>query len=503
MVNEGEVSSGKECKVQIAGDHGSKEVQNRSERGLVSRIWLGFAGLLSGFMSKLSKLWRNVCGVGSEDPRRVCHCLKVGLALTVVSLFYYMRPLYESIGSNAMWAVLTVVVVFEYTVGATLAKGLNRVAGTFLAGALAIGVHWVAAHCGETFEAAILRTSVFLLASAATFSRFIPIVKQRFDYGAMIFVLTFSLVSVSGYRVEELFELAHHRFSTVVLGTAICMLICIFVRPVWAGQDLHFLIVRNLERISDSLDECVLKYFEDDKTLIDGDEERWKRILKYKSALNTKGTEDSLANFARWEPSHGQFRFQHPWNQYLKIGALTRSCAYCIEALNSSINSEIHAHERAKKHLSNVCIRLSSHSSVVLRELTVMIKTMKKSSSIEISIGEMGSAVQELQHAMKCLPIPPLLPLLVKSQTEITELSPATQANTPLMEVLNLVTITSLLVEISARIEDIVDAVNELASMTGFTESTIDEKKKQQNKPVMSDDQEVQDKNELKILQQA
>ncbi|KAI3933051.1 hypothetical protein MKW92_005208 [Papaver armeniacum] len=217
------------------------------------------------------------------------------------------------------------------------------------------------------------------------------------------------------------------------------------------------------------------------------------KVLKYKSALNTKGTEDSLANFARWETSHGQFRFQHPWNQYLKIGALTRNCAYCIEVLNSCIDSEIHAHERAKKH----------HSSAVLRELTVMIKTMKKSSTIEFSIGEMSSAVQELQHAMKCLQIPPpttpVLPLLVKSQTEITELSPATQANTPLIEVLNLVTITSLLVEISARIEDIVKAANELAKMTGFTESTIEEKKKQQNKPAMSDDQEVQDKNEMKI----
>ncbi|KAI3977724.1 hypothetical protein MKX01_009609 [Papaver californicum] len=491
MVTGREVCSGLEWKVQMAGDHGSKGVLVRNELGLAKRIWLGFAGLQSGLMSKLSKLWDKVCGVGSEDPRRVYHCLKVGLALTVVSLFYYMRSLYESIGSNAMWAVLTVVVVFEYTVGATLAKGLNRVAGTFLAGALAIGVHWVASH-----------------SAAATFSRFIPIVKQRFDYGAMIFILTFSLVSVSGYRVEELFELAHHRFSTVVLGTSICMLICIFVRPVWAGQDLHFLIVRNLERIADSLDECVSEYFKDDKTLIDGDEERCKITLNYKSVLNTKGTEDSLANLARWEPSHGQFSFRHPWNRYLKIGALTRRCAYCIEALNSCINSEIQAHERAKKHLNNVCIRLSTRSSAVLRELTVMIKTMKKSSTVEFSIGEMSSAVQELQHAMKCLPIPPpttLLPSLVKAlpQTEITELIPTTQANTPLMEVLNLVTITSLLVEISARIEDIVDAVNELESMIGFTESTSDEKKKQQNEPVMSDDQELQDKNEIKILQQA
>lgn len=44
-------------------------------------------------------------------------------------------------------------------------------------------------------------------------------------------------------------------------------------------------------------------------------------------------------NFARWEPGHGRFRFRHPWKQYLKIGTLTRQCAYRIEALNSYLNS--------------------------------------------------------------------------------------------------------------------------------------------------------------------
>lgn len=47
------------------------------------------------------------------------------------------------------------------------------------------------------------------------------------------------------------------------------------------------------------------------------------------------------ANFARWEPGHGRFRFRHPWKQYLKIGALARQCAYRIEALNGYINSDI------------------------------------------------------------------------------------------------------------------------------------------------------------------
>ena len=54
---------------------------------------------------------------GEDDPRRMVHAMKVGLALTIVSLFYYVNPLYEGFGVNAMWAVLTVVVVMEYTVG--------------------------------------------------------------------------------------------------------------------------------------------------------------------------------------------------------------------------------------------------------------------------------------------------------------------------------------------------------------------------------------------------
>lgn len=63
--------------------------------------------------SFLKKAWE----IGVDDPRKVIHCFKVGIALTIVSLLYYMRPLYEGVGGNAMWAIMTVVVIFEYTVG--------------------------------------------------------------------------------------------------------------------------------------------------------------------------------------------------------------------------------------------------------------------------------------------------------------------------------------------------------------------------------------------------
>lgn len=96
--------------------------------------------------------------------------------------------------------------------------------------------------------------ALFVAASAATFSRFIPSIKARFDYGTMIFILTFSLVSVSGYRVDKLFDLAHQRLSTIAIGAAICVIITMIFCPIWAGDELHRLICRNLEKLAHSVD---------------------------------------------------------------------------------------------------------------------------------------------------------------------------------------------------------------------------------------------------------
>ena len=46
--------------------------------------------------------------------------------------------------------------------GATLSKCINRATGTFLAGALGVGIHWVADKSGDKFKPIILGISVFL-----------------------------------------------------------------------------------------------------------------------------------------------------------------------------------------------------------------------------------------------------------------------------------------------------------------------------------------------------
>ncbi|XVE77308.1 hypothetical protein DITRI_Ditri13aG0051800 [Diplodiscus trichospermus] len=455
------------------------------ESGLVGKIWLGLKGSMGGLISKVWRVLEKVWNLGVADPRKVIHCIKVGLALSTVSLLYYMRPLYDDFGGNAMWAVMTVVVVFEYTVGATLSKCINRATGTFLAGALGVGIHWVADQSGDKMKPIILGISVFLFASAATFSRFIPAVKARFDYGAMIFILTFSFISVSGFRVVELFELAQQRLSTIGIGTSLCILVTMLFCPIWAGCELHLLIYQNMEKLADSLDGCVVEYFEDNGKLNTSEEDLSKKVQGYKCVLNSKATEESMANFAKWEPTHGRFNFRHPWKQYLKIGASLRNCAYYIETLNSSISSEIQAQAPPciTKHLGDKCLRVSSYSTNVLKELALTIKKMKKSSRIDFRVAEMNFAVQELQDALKSLPSQLIMSSLstVEESTEAQAVPTETADVAPVIMVLPLVTVVSLLAEIAARIGEVVDAVEELANVAEFKPAK--DRKRRQNQP--------------------
>ncbi|CAK7335798.1 unnamed protein product [Dovyalis caffra] len=474
MAHQEKATSGVEWRITL-GDGSSKSLV--PEAGFVSRIWMGLKGLLAGLVLKVSKFLKKAWDLGVDDPRKVIHCLKVGTALAVVSLFYFMRPLYEGVGGNAMWAIMTVVVVFENTVGATISKSLNRVFGTTLAGFLAFGVHWVASQSGQEFEPLIIGAAVFLLASAATFSRFIPSVKARFDYGALIFILTFSLVTVSGYRVDKLFNMAHQRMSTIIIGTSLCILVTMLICPIWAGQELHNLISRNMDKLANALDGCVEEYFDHNGELKDSNKQPDKKLLGYKCVLSSKSTEESLINFARWEPAHGRFNFKHPWQQYLKVGASMRSCAYCIEALNSCIVSENQAPELIKKHLSNICLKVSSNSSSVVKEVAKTIKTMKKSSSIDFLVEEMSNTVQDLQNELKSLSNVLSPPEVLLAESKETK---ETTSTIHLLEVIPAVTLASLLIEISSRIQAIVETVEELANLAEFKAEVHDKAKQDQ-----------------------
>ncbi|CAJ1977683.1 unnamed protein product [Sphenostylis stenocarpa] len=276
--------------------------------------------------------------VGKDDPRRVVHAFKVGLALTLVSLLYLMEPLFNGIGKNAMWAVMTVVVVMEFTVGATLSKGLNRGLGTLLAGSLAFLVEYIAEAPGRIFRAIFIGLAVFLLESDDD-----------------------------------------------------------------SSEDLIY----------------------------DG----------YKTVLDSKASDETLALQASWEPRYARYCYKIPWHQYAKIGAALRHFSYTVVALHGCLKSEIkrslkllragscvsdlaiifrsspselnHTNDDCDKSFQtpksiralyeDSCIRLGEEVSKVLRELANSIRNNRQFSPETLS-NNLKEALEDLDDALKSQP---------------------------------------------------------------------------------------------------
>ena len=62
------------------------------------------------------------------------------------------------------------------------------------------------------------------------------------------------MVALSGFRDDEILKLAWHRLANILVGAFIAVAICIFVRPVWAGADLHQLVATNIENLGTFLE---------------------------------------------------------------------------------------------------------------------------------------------------------------------------------------------------------------------------------------------------------
>ncbi|KAL9331426.1 hypothetical protein ACSQ67_001036 [Phaseolus vulgaris] len=102
---------------------------NQEKAGVVGRILI----MPKVLKEKVLGICRLTKEIAQDDPRKVIHSLKVGLAISLVSLFYYYQPLYENFG-------LSTNVGSDARSGATLGKGLNRTIATLALVLLVLGL---------------------------------------------------------------------------------------------------------------------------------------------------------------------------------------------------------------------------------------------------------------------------------------------------------------------------------------------------------------------------
>ncbi|KAI4377963.1 hypothetical protein MLD38_015513 [Melastoma candidum] len=349
--------------------------------------------------------WRTVSRASREDPRRAIHSLKVGLALALVSLLYLIEPLYEGIGGNAIWAVMTVVVVLEFTAGATLCKGLNRGLGTLLAGSLAFFIEYVSHETGQVVRAVFVGSAVFLIGAVSTYIRFFPYIKKNYDYGVVIFLLTFNLITVSSYRIENVLNIAHQRFYTIAIGCAVCLLMSLLVFPYWSGEDLHNATVAKLEGLARSIEACVTEYFSEVRIDEEGrDETIEDPIYKgFKTVLDSKANDEALALYASWEPRYNRNCCVSPWHQYVKLGAVLRHFGYTVVALHGCLRTEIQTPLAVRALFKDPCTRVAGEVAKVLLELANSVRN-RRHCSPELLSDHLHESLQDLNNAIKSQP---------------------------------------------------------------------------------------------------
>ncbi|KAK7261171.1 hypothetical protein RIF29_27476 [Crotalaria pallida] len=417
------------------------EYTTSSYTSCCTHMWQCLRAIPEKSWCKLVNATKMVRKLAQDDPRRVIHSFKVGLALVLISILQHLRPTFYAFGDNIMWAILTVALVLEFSVGATLGKGLNRILATWLAGALGVGTRSIANLCGEKGEAVLTSFFVFVIAGIVTFMRFSPRFKARFDYGFIIFILTFCLVNLSDDKESAMLKLAQERLLTIIIGSFIAIMVCICICPVWIGQDLHNQIAGNIEKVANFFEGFGDEYFNNSANTEATHDRSF--LHRYKSVLSSKSSEETM------EPGHGRFGFRHPWQQYLKIGNLTRLSAYKIEALSVYLLQSEQNQYELRSRIQESCTIISSECGKALRESSLIVKHMDKSSMPNPHVANAKIAVESLKSILRTNP----------------------WEGAEYLEIIATSTVASLLIDAVNCTEKICEAVDELASLAKFETS--------------------------------
>lgn len=163
------------------------------------------------------------------------------LRLALVVVVGYLIGDYFSV-QNSYWILLTVVVIMRPNYGLTKQRTRNRIIGTLIGGAIAIGIVFLT-------QNAIVYAVLGILSLTLAFSLI-----QRNYTTAAIFI-TLSIIFIYALLQPEVLNVIQFRVIDTLIGAGLAALGNLILWPKWEFQDIHHVIASSIKANLEYLDE--------------------------------------------------------------------------------------------------------------------------------------------------------------------------------------------------------------------------------------------------------
>ncbi|CAM6100914.1 unnamed protein product [Calypogeia fissa] len=307
---------------------------------------------------------------------------KTALAASICSILCFLPGPLSFFNSNGAWAVITVDMVLEANVGLTFSQGINLTLGTLTAAALALFVNFLTQMSGK-YEPFFLIFMVFLSGALATMFKFRPPFRDRWNLAVAISLIVFHVLVLAKVDFKNKVISPFVLLASIVIGFFMASVVTLGVAPKYAGSAINELVAKNFERAGNVMERCVSAYCEgivlEEVTVIGAGEADDHNIhISLHEIAADESEVERLLKAVPFEPSHGKFFSDYPWDLYGGIKENLRQAVYDVLELESCLHSEIQAPLHLRRVFEDEFQCIGKECAQVFRKLGESIRTMRR-----------------------------------------------------------------------------------------------------------------------------